>query len=242
MTPRMKATRRTRSRGRASAVVLAGLALGVVSAAPAMAHVTVSADQPHAGSYAVLTFSVPHGCEGSSTTKVSIQVPEGINAVTPTRNGLWEVDKQMADLDTPIEDSHGNQITERVAEVVYTTDDPLPDGYRDAFELSLQLPVEAAGTTVAFPTVQTCEQGEAAWVQVPADGQDPDELELPAPTIEVDAAVDEDADPRADEPVDDVGGGTDDLDLLPWVISSLVVGVLGLAVGGAAWLRGRPRA
>lgn len=246
MTARLMTPGKSRPGARLRAVVLAGLALGVLGAAPAMAHVTVSADQPTSGSYAVLTFSVPHGCEGSSTTRVSIQVPEGINAVTPTRNGFWAVDKVMADLDTPIEDSHGNEITERVAEVVYTAEDPLPDGYRDAFELSLQIPTQAAGTTLVFPTVQTCEQGEAAWIQVPADGQDPDELELPAPTIEVaDATAEEppavDESPT-DEPDASATDGADDPGLLPWVITSLVVGVLGLVAGGAAWLRGRPRA
>ena len=39
-----------------------------------------------------------------------------------------------------------------------------------------------------FPTIQTCEQGEAAWIEVPADGQDGDELELPAPAFVLTAA------------------------------------------------------
>ena len=233
--------------------LLGGLALGVVGVVPAMAHVTVSADEATAGSYAVLTFSVPHGCEGSSTTRVSIQVPDGINAVTPTRNAPWEVDKVMEDLETPIEDSHGTEVTERVAEVVYTTEDPLPEGYRDAFELSLQLPEEWAETTVPFPTVQTCEEGEAAWVQVPADGQEPDELELPAPALEVGAAQDGGEHPRSEEeqaePEEGQAGSeeaaadtSDGSNLLPWVIISLVFGAAGLLAGGAAWLRGRPGA
>ncbi len=73
-------------------------------------------------------------------------------------------------LDEPITGSHGEEITERVAQVVYTAKTPLPDGQRDAFELSLQIPEDAAGQTLAFPTIQTCEQGETAWTEIPADG------------------------------------------------------------------------
>ena len=63
----------------------------------------------------------------------------------------------------------------------------MPDGYRDAFELSLQLP-EAEGTTLVFPTIQTCEEGESAWIEVPEDGQSADDLELPAPSVTITAA------------------------------------------------------
>ena len=56
------------------ATMAAALALG---AAPAFAHVTVSPSVATAGSYTVLTVSVPHGCDGSPTTKVSIKIPDG---------------------------------------------------------------------------------------------------------------------------------------------------------------------
>jgi uncharacterized protein YcnI len=42
---------------------------------------------------------------------------------------------------------------------------------------------EAAGETVYFPLVQTCEVGESAWIEIPAEGQDSEELALPAPSI-----------------------------------------------------------
>ena len=90
-------------------------------------------------------------------------------------------------LDPPVTDSHGNEITERVASVTYRPTPRSPTGYRDAFELSLQLP-EPKGATLVFPTIQTCEQGESAWIEVPADGQSEEELELPAPAFVVTAA------------------------------------------------------
>lgn len=55
--------------------LLPGLAAGALVlglGGPAAAHVTVSADGTAAGSYTLLTFSVPHGCEGEATTAIAI--------------------------------------------------------------------------------------------------------------------------------------------------------------------------
>ena len=135
-------------------------------------------DEVAAGSSAIVTFSFSHGCEGSPTTQVRIQMPESIPTVAPTVNANWDAEKVMETLDAPIEGSHGEQITERVSEVVYTAKTPIADGYRDTFELSVNIPEDAAGTTIYFPTIQTCEAGETAWIELPAEGQDPEELEV----------------------------------------------------------------
>ena len=225
------------------AAAIGALALTLGGAAAANAHVTVSADTAEAGSYAVLSFSVPHGCEDSPTTKVAVQIPEGISAVTPTRNSFYTVEKVMETLDTPAKDSHGNEITERVSEVVYTATTPLPADQRDVFELSLQLPEDGAGDTLYFPAVQTCETGESAWVQIPADGQDPHELELPAPALEVvaashaDHASGSDSGAASDASAAETEGGAQ----TPLVIASLVAGGLGLIAGVTALVRGRRR-
>ncbi len=212
----------------------------VATAAPAGAHVTVTPDTTAAGDYAVLTFSVGHGCEGSPTTKIEIALPEQVLQVTPTRNPPWSVEKVTEKLDEPVEDAHGNEITERVSQVVYTTEDPLPDGYRDAFELSLQIP-DAAGETLSFPVVQTCAKGETAWVETPAEGQDEHELERPAPAFEVTAGGEDATDPQPEDgdretvadSSDDDGGAASAL--------SLMVGAAGLVVAVVALARTRKR-
>ena len=173
---------------RAAAAVAVGalvtLGLGQVAAA----HITIAEPEHVAGAFTLLTFGVPHGCEASPTTAIRIQMPESIPQVTPTVNPNWDVEKVMEELAEPIEAGHGEQITERVAEVVYTAKTPLPDGYRDALVLSLQVPSDAAGQTIYFPVIQTCEQGETAWIEIPEAGQDGEELEAPAPSIQVVAA------------------------------------------------------
>ncbi len=79
-------------------------------------------------------------------------------------------------------------MTERVASVRFTATEPLEDGVRDSVELSFQVP-DAEGETLAFPTIQTCEEGETAWTQVPEEGQDAEELDTPAPSFVVEAAA-----------------------------------------------------
>ncbi|MDQ4055172.1 MAG: YcnI family protein [Actinomycetota bacterium] len=169
---------------RLGAATSAALLLTAVAAAPASAHVTITPSDTTAGAYTVLTVSVGHGCEGSPTTALDIQIPEQILSVTPTVLPGWEVEKKMVQLDQPVDDAHGTTVTERVGQVVYTADRPLPDGYRAAMELSLQLP-DAAGDTLTFPVVQRCAEGETAWTETAAEGQDPEQLERPAPTVTI---------------------------------------------------------
>src|SRR5690625_1593978 len=106
---------------------LGALALTFGGTTAANAHVGLTPRNTEAGSYTVLEFGIPHGCDGSSTTEVSIQIPEGIDAVTPTRNAFYSVNTVEVTLDAPAVDSHGEEVSERIAEVVYTAVDPLPD-------------------------------------------------------------------------------------------------------------------
>jgi uncharacterized protein YcnI len=166
-----------------------GLAAGIAAfaavgaGAPASAHVDASGTV-EAGRSSLVTLAFSHGCDGSPTTEVRIQMPESVPSVAPTINPGWDVTKVRETLDAPIEGAHGEQITERVAEVVYTAKTPVPDGYRDTFVLSFTAP-DAPGETLYLPTVQTCEAGETAWIEIPAEGQRGDDLESPAPSVEI---------------------------------------------------------
>ena len=230
-----------RTFARLGALPAATAAIALSLAAPASAHVTATPSTAAAGAYTVVTFSVGHGCESSPTTKIEIQVPESVLSVTPSRNPFYDVEKTIEKLDEPVADAHGNEVTERTASIVYTASTPLPDGERDAFELSFQLP-DAEGETLSFPTIQTCQKGETGWTEVPADGQDAEELENPAPAFEVvaaepaadDATEADDTDASADASADDAG---DSSSALGW--AGLVAGLLGLAAGVLALARTR---
>lgn len=238
----------------ARTVVIAGgvAVLSVAGALAADAHVSVSADTTAAGSYALLTFGVPHGCDGSATTKIAIKIPDQVTSVTPTVNPNWDVQKVTEALNPPITDSDGDQITERVDQIVYTAKTPLSADLRDALVLSLQIP-DAAGQTLSFPVIQTCEVGETAWIEQEVAGQP--EPAHPAPSIEVTAATGNDhhgggttapvnAGSAAPAPTggaqvttaaaSESGSSGNGL-----AIAGLVAGVIGIVVGGIALVRTR---
>lgn len=159
---------------RLTAAGIAGGAL-LVLAAPlaASAHVTVTPSGTAAGGSSVLTFAFGHGCEGSPTTALTFDIPESISAVSPTLHPNWTIEK----------------ITEgdRIAQIVYTATTPVEDGFRDTIELSVRLPEDAAGETLAFPVLQTCAEGETNWNELAEEGAA--EPENPAPTILVTEAT-----------------------------------------------------
>jgi uncharacterized protein YcnI len=221
--------------GAVAAVVMLGAGAGQASA-----HVTVAAHEAVAGKATVLTISVGHGCAGSPTTRVAVQIPQGVNEVTPSLLYGWQVHKKVTKLSQPIFLDDGDQITQRVDQVVYTASSPLPDGYRAAFELAMVLPAGSAGKTLTFPTVQTCQQGEVAWTQLAQEGQDPEKLDAPAPSIEIAGAEAvalggthvTTAPATGDEP-------TSVDSRAAWGVAGLVAGLLGLACGSLALHRGR---
>lgn len=227
-------------------VAAAGLVTGL-AAAPASAHVTVTPSETAAGSYTVLTIALGHGCEGSPTTALDVQIPEQILSVTPARSPFWEADLKMEQLDQPVTDTHGNQVAERVSSVVFTAEPALPDGVRDSVEIQFQIPEDLAGETLAFPTIQECEQGETAWVQLPEAGQSADDLPEPAPSFVVEDAAEgghhggEAAETAGTEHVaaetTQETQETEDSNAVGW--AGLVAGLLGLAAGVAALVRGR---
>jgi uncharacterized protein YcnI len=240
---------------------VAALGLALLPVASAAAHVSVTASTTAAGSYTIGTFAVPHGCDGSPTTRVAISIPEQILSVKPTRNAFWDVRIVIARLPEPKVDAHGNEVTERVSEIVYTAGTPLPDGVRDAFELSFQVP-GAVGETLTFPIIQTCQKGETAWTEVPAAGQDEEELEHPAPSFVItapdgdgdghDAASSREtaasAEPETVAKADDSasadgpgadGPSADGLSGDGFGAAGLAAGVLGLLAGGAALVQVR---
>ena len=217
-----------------------GLGPTMLVAGAASAHVTVTPSTTASGAYSVLTFSNGHGCDGSPTTRISISIPDGIFAVTPTRHADYTIEKVMEALDEPVDDGHGGEYTERGAAVVYTATTPLPDGYRDAFELQLKLPEGEAGDQLAFPTIQTCETGATAWIDESVEGEP--EPDAPAPAFTLTAAADDghgggsttDSTPAAAD-ASESGSGTGPVG---WI--ALALGAGGLLLGGAAFVRSGP--
>lgn len=220
-----RSTRTTRPSVRTLTVGgVAGLALVFAAPLAASAHVGVTPDTTAAGSYANLTFAVPHGCDGSATTEIRITIPESVISVTPTVNPNWDVTEVASETDP-----------DYTSEVVYTAKTPLADGLRDTFTLSVPLPAGEAGDVVEFPVLQTCEVGSTEWNEETVAGED--EPEHPAPSIVLTAASDDahGGHGAADSSDDAAASGEDtasaSADSDPAVGTAIGLGVAGLVVG-----------
>jgi len=204
----------------------------------ASAHVSVTPDKTAANSYALLTFGIPHGCDNTGTTKMTITLPQELNDAQPTVNPNWTVEKVTETFPEPRKQADGTSITKRTSKIVYTAKAPLDPHLRDALVLSVKLP-DAAGKTLYFPTLQSCVKGQTDWKELPKEGQDPHSLEAPAPSFTITAAAGHDGHgaPAAEaEQAAAVSGASDGgADARSW--AGLVAGLAGLALGGAAFFR-----
>lgn len=82
----------------------------------AQAHVTIQERSAVQGAYHRAAFKVGHGCEGSPTVKVVIDLPEGLVGAKPMPKAGWQITTEIRPLAKPY-DSHGKAVTERVARV-----------------------------------------------------------------------------------------------------------------------------
>lgn len=148
------------------------------------AHVVLEQKSATAGSYYKATFMVGHGCEGSPTTGIEIEMPEVMAVVKPMPKPGWQLATQTAMLATPMS-LHGRPVTETVSHVVWKGGS-LPDGHYDEFVLLLQLPKR--GGPLYFKVVQICEIGRNDWVEIPSVGRT-GRLKMPAAVLELQPAA-----------------------------------------------------
>ena len=156
----------------------AGLALALAAPLAASAHVHVDPGTASAGGTQTLTFSFSHGCDDSPTTSLAIDIPDGVANATPVVQGGWTISRELGTDGVP-------------TRVVYTADTPVENGLKASVSMDVLFAEDAAGTAVAFPVTQTCVTGETAWTEIAEDGEDPHDLDAPAPVVEVGAAGDE---------------------------------------------------
>lgn len=213
----------------------AGLVLAVGVPLAASAHVHVDPGTASAGATETLTFAFSHGCDGSPTTALVIDIPEGVGNATPIVQGGWTISREAGADGIP-------------TQVTFTSDTPVEDGLKATVSMDVLFEESAADTSVAFPVTQTCVEGETAWTEVAEDGQDPHDLESPAPVVEVGAVAAEgdghgDAsgdDEHADADAGDSTAASTEADpVARWLAAGgLAAGIAALAV---MLVRGRTR-
>lgn len=226
-----------------AATATAGLML--LGLGSASAHVSATPNETAAGSYSLVTFATSHGCDGSPTTALTITLPPELMDATPTVNPNWTASKNKEKLEVPATLPNGSKVSERTKSITYTAKTPLADGLREAFVLSLQLP-DAEGTTLRFPTLQSCEAGQTDWSQIPAEGASHDSVDAPAPELTITAAAAGDAHgghgaghgadaAQAGSPEAETAAETSAVSWPAWV--GMGAGLAGLVLGALAFRR-----
>ena len=153
-------------------------------ATPAYAHVTLEGRQAAIGTWYKAVFAVPHGCAGSATTKIRVQIPDGVIDVKPMPKPGWNVEVVKGKYAAPY-DFHGGKISEGAKEVVWSGGKLADDNY-DEFIISTYLTATLKPDTVLyFPTVQECEQGINRWIDIPVDAEHTHDTKSPAPGVKL---------------------------------------------------------
>lgn len=165
-------------------VSLAGMVLTV--AMPAFSHVSLETKSAAAASNYKAVFLVGHGCDGSATTGIFVQIPAGFQGAKPYPKAGWTVSVEIDKLAKPY-NNHGKPVTEDVILVSWkaaSKEAALQDAFFDEFVLRGKLPASAGGP-LWFKVLQTCESGRNDWSEVPASGTSTTGLKAPAVLLEV---------------------------------------------------------
>ena len=149
--------------------IIFAAALATLAASPAAAHVSLENRQAAVGSYYKAVFTVPHGCAGSPTIKIRVQIPEGVIGIKPMPKAGWTLDVVKGKYAASY-DYHGAKLSEGVKEVAWSGGRLADDNYDEFVFASFLAGNLKPNTTLYFPVVQECEQGVSRWIDIPAEG------------------------------------------------------------------------
>lgn len=149
----------------------------LMAAEPAAAHVVFSPPTVAPGAEYVGALKVGHGCSGSPTVALKVEVPRGVVAAVTPKPG-WRIAVVRAV-------SLGGGKTPPIRTVTWRG--RLAADAADTFPIAFQAP--SVEGPLYFPVIQTCETGEVRWTGIPAASQSLRELKFPAPVLRVKAAI-----------------------------------------------------
>lgn len=158
-----------------SIAITAGIALAVAVPLAASAHVSVDPAQAAAGSYSVITFTVPNESEAAGTTKIAVSLPADtpFTSVRYVPVAGWTAELKRTTLPKPVKVGT-SEITEAVTSVVWTANPgaEIASGQLQLFPLSVG-PVPDTGS-IELPVEQTYSDGSVvSWSETAADAQHP---------------------------------------------------------------------
>lgn len=162
--------------------VLALAVNAALLASAAEAHVVFNDMEAAVGDFHTAQLRVMHGCDGAPTTKVRVEMPDGVTRVTPRVVPGWTLEVEMKTLDEPIM-LHGFEVTETVGALIWSGGS-FPDYAYEQFEFRMMIP-DAPGTRLDFAVRQFCDEASLHWDDIAAENEDPWLLHEPAPFIRI---------------------------------------------------------
>jgi uncharacterized protein YcnI len=156
-----------------------GVLLLTVSAAAA--HFSLAEPEATPGASYKAVLQVGHGCAGSPTVKLRVQIPEGVINVRPQPKPGWTLETVRGAY-AGTYDLWGAKVSEGVREIVWSGGS-LPDDFYDEFAFRTYLTAELPAGPLYFPVVQECEKGSERWIEIPAAGKSDHDYESPAPAV-----------------------------------------------------------
>ena len=154
-----------------------------LAATAAGAHSTFEETEAAQGATSKFTLRVPHGCDGETTLKVRVQIPDGLVGVKPMPKAGWKLEVKTGPYSKTYNTGYAD-VSEGVQEITWTGE--LPDAFYDEFvfrgTVTDAFPVD---TMLYIPVVQECASKAERWIEIPAAGQSAEDLEGPAPGVKV---------------------------------------------------------
>jgi uncharacterized protein YcnI len=152
--------------------------------AAAQAHISLHPNTIPAGAFVTLNVRVPGEQEGAYAYKVDMLVPSGFTEIDTQNVPGWSVHEILTKPATPIQTDEG-PVDEEVSQIVWTGDRSklgrLENGTFIQFPLSIAMPSDIAGRSLAFKTIQYYSNGKIIhWIGPPS-------AEYPAPTVNITA-------------------------------------------------------
>lgn len=129
----------------------------------ANAQVMLEQTQAESGSYYKGVLTVTQGCDGSATTTITVDIPEGLQFVQPMPKAGWQVEIVKKPVERPFF-RDGIEITEAVRQITWSGN-TLSDNHFDEFIFRGRVGVGAT-SLLYFPVTQKCEAGELYWDQM----------------------------------------------------------------------------
>lgn len=161
--------------------LLAILGLGWIVSDPASAHVTLERREAAAGSYYKAMLGVPHGCDGSETIAVHVEIPEGVIAVKPMPKPGWQLAVEKGPYARSYK-NHGRDVGEGVKRVSWRGGALADENYEEFVFVAFIAEELEPGKPLYIPVLQECAKGRNDWAQKPTTGA-PGHLDYPAPSL-----------------------------------------------------------